>query len=262
MKLRRPAILVFAALLAGLPFTTTSALAVPQTTSSTSAPAAVEPQAKELLQKMSNYLASLPELSVRTDGVTQVVRESGQRLDFDYSSVVRLRRPNHLRSDRRGDLASVAFYYDGKVFTLFGKDHQYFAQAAAPPTLDQALDAARDRYGLEVPAADLLLSRPYEALMEDVVAGSVVGRSLIDDVPCTHLAFVGNESDWQIWIENDATPLPRKLVIISKKVRGNPEFSVTFSDWNVAPKLDDSVFRFVPPAGAKKIDFLPKGGAR
>jgi hypothetical protein len=252
LKLRRLVVLGVLALTGG------SALAVPSSTANS-----VEPQAKDLLQKMSDYLGSQPELSVRTDGATEVVRDNGQRIEFDHSSLVRLKRPDKLRADRRGDLAAVELYYDGHTFSLFGKEHRYYAQSPAPPNIDQAIADARERLGIEAPAADLLYARPYEGLMGDVVSGMYVGKSFVGDTACHHLAFRGNETDWQIWIDAGATPLPRKLVIVSKKVKGTPEFRVALSEWNVSPKLDDAVFRFVPPPDATKIDFLPqKGGTK
>lgn len=238
-----------------------STLAAPNASSAPAAAPAVDAQAKDVLQKMSNYLGSQPELSVRADGATELVRDNGQRIELDHSSLVRLRRPDKLRSDRRGDVTALQFYYDGQTFTLFGKEHLYYAQAPAPPVLDQAIDAARERFGIEAPAADLLYSKPYDVLMEDVTSGVYVGKAIVGDISCHHLAFRGNETDWQIWVDAGATPLPRKLVIVSKKVKGSPEFRVVLSEWNLSPKLDDAVFRFVPPAGATKIDFVQKKGA-
>jgi hypothetical protein len=34
-----------------------------------------------------------------------------------------------------------------------------------------------------------------------------------------------------------------------------PEFRAQFSDWNLAPKIQDSQFAFTPPEGARKIVF-------
>ena len=73
---------------------------------------------------------------------------------------------------------------------------------------------------------------------------------------CTHLAFRGSEVDWQIWIEDGDKPLPRKFILTSKKVAGEPEFTVLIRSWDMAPELTNSEFSFTPPKGAKKIEFL------
>jgi hypothetical protein len=222
---------------------------------------AIDPQAKSLVQAMSDFLGNQPQLSVHAKGSTEVVLKSGEKIEMDHSSDVRVKRPNAMRSDREGEKVDLSFFYDGRTFTLVSKEKGNYAIAAAPPTLDAAIDTAREKLGIEAPGADLLYSKPYDALMEDVVGGTYVGKVMLDGTPCHHLAFRGNESDWQIWIEDGPRPLPRKLVITSKKVQGEPEFRVALSQWNMAPKFDDTTFRFTPPPGATRIDFLPPSGA-
>lgn len=222
----------------------------------------VDPKARTLLKRMSDFLASQPQLSVQADGSTEVVLKTGEKVEFEHSSDVRLKRPNKLRSDRRGEKADAEFYYDGHSFTLYGKNQNYYATTAAPPTIDEAIDAARERLGIEAPAADLLYSNPYDILMEDVVSGTYLGTNAVRGVSCHHLAFRGNETDWQIWIEDGPKPVPCKFVIVSKKVQGSPEFSVEFSRWNFSPRLDEAVFHFTPPSDAKRIGFLGETASR
>jgi hypothetical protein len=62
--------------------------------------------------------------------------------------------------------------------------------------------------------------------------------------------------DWQIWIEDGDKPLPRKLILTSKQVKGEPQFTVVIRNWDLTPKLTDQEFSFTPPKGAKKIEFL------
>jgi hypothetical protein len=216
----------------------------------------VDPKARALLEKMSDFLGGQRQFSVEVDGSTEVVLQSGEKVEFDHSSDVRLKRPDKLRSDRRGEKADVEFYYDGRSFTLYGKKNHYYATADAPATIDEAIDAARERLGIEAPGADLLYNKPYDVLMDDVVSGTYLGTVAVRGVSCHHLAFRGNETDWQIWIEDGPRPVPCKFVITSKKVQGLPEFTVEFSQWNFSPRLGDEVFHFTPPGNAKRIDFL------
>jgi hypothetical protein len=87
--------------------------------------------------------------------------------------------------------------------------------------------------------------------------GFYVGLHSVHGVECHHLAFVGEDVDFQVWIENSKTPLPRKVIITSKLVAGAPQFTALLSDWNVSAQLPDSLFSFVEPEGAEKIGFLP-----
>jgi hypothetical protein len=43
-------------------------------------------------------------------------------------------------------------------------------------------------------------------------------RGAVIGVECDHLAFRNADTDWQIWIESGAKPIPRKYVITSKGI--------------------------------------------
>jgi hypothetical protein len=47
-------------------------------------------------------------------------------------------------------------------------------------------------------------------------------------------------------------------VITTRDLPNAPQFTVTISKWNLTPKFDDKTFRFTAPAGAKRVDFLPR----
>jgi hypothetical protein len=217
---------------------------------------AIDPRADQELRRMSSYLAGLDRFRVTSTAVDEVVTTSGQKLQQVSTSQVSLKRPNRLRSDRVGPFADMTFRYDGRSFSLYGKRTGMYALAPAPATLDGAIDVARDQYGLDAPGADLLLSRPYDVLMDGVTDGTYVGLEPIDGVPCHHLAFRGQDVDWQIWIQDGPEPLPRRYVITSKTVPGSPEFTVRLANWEPHAPLADQLFEFTPPPGATRIQFL------
>jgi hypothetical protein len=233
-------------------------LGAPVTSEASAQQRGVAPEAAQRLREMSEYLAGLDRFALHTEGTVEEVLDDGQTLAFPYASDVKVSRKAGLRSDRLGEKTSVEFYYDGESFTLYGKDQNVYATAKAPPTLDAAIDAARQEFGIEAPGADLLYADPYAILTEDVVSGFVVGQGTIDGVPCDHLAFRGNEVDWQIWIEDGPEPVPRRFAITSKKIEGSPEFVVELSDWDTDPGFTDEVFEFRPPRGAREIEFQPE----
>jgi hypothetical protein len=135
--------------------------------------------------------------------------------------------------------------------TLACKESNTYETVEAAPTLDATIDKMRKDFKIDAPGADLLYSKPYEILMEQVVGGRFVGRETIDGVAANHLAFRGEQVDFQLWIEDGPRPVPLRFVITTKTVKGNPEFSVQLSNWNTQPKLSDALFAFHAPAGAK-----------
>jgi hypothetical protein len=218
----------------------------------------IDPKADDILRRMSGYLASLQSFRVASTSVDELVLPDGQKVQSVAESLVAVKRPNRLRSDRVGPLADAEFRYDGSTFSIYGKRLNLYASAAAPPTLDAAIDAARDRFGLYAPGGDLLFSDPYGVLMQDTTQGRYVGLDPIDGVPCHHLAFRGREVDWQIWIEDGPEPLPLRYVITSKNDFGQPEFQVRLSRWEPHAVIADQTFVFVPPPGSARIELLPQ----
>jgi hypothetical protein len=225
--------------------------------------AAIDPKADQILRKMSDYVAGLEQFSLQTENTLEVVLRSGEKIQYDSPAGASIKRPNKLRADRKGDIVNQEFYYDGKTLTLYHKDRNYYATVEAPPTIDETIDFAREYLDVYAPGSDLIYKNAYSILTEDVISGFYVGMSVVGGIKCHHLAFRGNEVDWQIWIEEGDKPLPRKFIVTSKWMTGAPQFTVTIKSWNLSPKLTEDMFTFVPPKGAQKIDFirLTSGGA-
>jgi hypothetical protein len=194
--------------------------------------AAIDPQADKVLRQMSEYLNSLQQFTIHVENTTDVLLKSGHKMQVGSAVDVSVRRPDRMRADIAGDLRSQQLFYDGKSIT--GRKVNYYATMEVPSTMEEALDHARESFGLFAPAADLVSKNSYDILTEDVTSGDYIGLHKVHGVECHHLLFTQDEVDWQIWIENSKTPLPR-----------------------LSPKLPDNLFVFVPPDMARKIEFLP-----
>lgn len=217
----------------------------------------IDPQADSILRQMSDYMNTLGQFIVRAENGADTLLSSGQILQMGRSMEVFVRRPDRLRGNMNGGRFDQEFYYDGKSITLFSKGVNYYATTEAPSTIEAALDEAEQSFGLVAPFADLISQNAYDTLIEDVTLGIYVGLSNVLGVECHQLAFRGEETDWQIWIENSERPLPRKFMITSKWVTGAPRFVGLITDWDLSPELQDSLFTFAVPEGARMIDFLP-----
>jgi hypothetical protein len=222
-------------------------------------PAGIDPQATRLLKASTDFLARQKRFDVETRSSLEVVLTSGQKIQFDHLARQSVQRPNKLRADRVGDLVEQSFYYDGKSLTLFNPRQKYYATVAAPGTLEEMLDFARSTLDIVAPASDLIYTNAYDILMTDVTQGFVVGEGVVEGVRCDHLAFRAPHVDWQIWIQQGAQPLPRKLVITTRDQPGAPQFSVVVTKWNLKPTFTDRTFAFNAPAGASQVEFMPLG---
>lgn len=215
---------------------------------------AAEADAKTLLKAMSDYLAAQKSLSFAYDTNFEVVTKDDQKLSLASSGTVSLSRPDKLRAARAGGFANVEMVFDGKTLTLLGKDVKLYAQVEAPGTLDQLIDALREKYHRPLPGADLLLSNVYDELMPDVVDLKDLGSGIVGGTECDHLAFRTKEVDWQIWIAQGDKPYPCRYVITAKQVAQSPQYSIQIRDWKAGADVATDDFSFDNAAGAKKVD--------
>ena len=170
---------------------------------------------------------------------------------------MQLSRPDKLRATRTGGYRDVEVVFDGKLVTVNDKDSKNYAQIEAEGTADQLIDVLREKNGVVAPGADLLLPNVFDVMIADVVESTVIGKGVIDGVECDHLAFRNIETDWQIWIESGARPIPRKYVITSKGVGEAPQYTLRIKEWKT--DLPADAFAFKPEQSAKKLSLAELG---
>ena len=91
-------------------------------------------------------------------------------------------------------------------------------------------------------------------MTERVQQGHYVGLHQVNGRDCHHLAFRQKLVDWQIWIDAGEKAVPRKLLIIYKKLPDQPRFGATLDDWNLSPNIADDQFVFAPPPDARRVE--------
>jgi hypothetical protein len=208
-------------------------------------------EAEKLLKGMADYVAGQKTLAVTFDSDIEVITSNLQKIQFTSSGQVQLSRPDKLRATRTGGYRDVEIVFDGKMLTVNNKDGKDYAQMEAAGTAEDLIDVLREKHGVVAPGADLLLSNVFNVMMADVVEAAVIGKGVIDGVECDHLAFRNVETDWQIWIESGAKPIPRKYVITSKGIGEAPQYTLRIKDWKTDVPAD--AFAFKPDPSFKKI---------
>src|SRR5258708_4231416 len=215
---------------------------------------------------MTDYTAAQKSISATFDSDIEVVTPELEKIQFTSSGKLQLERPDKLRISRTGGYADVQLVYDGKTVSIYGNNAKAYGQADLAGTIDQLVDLIQAKSGAAMPGTDLLLSNAYDELMSNVILASHIGQGVVDGVECEHLAFRGVDTDWQIWIESGARPVPRKYVITSKTVAGAPQYTLRIKDWKTDAIADADAFVFKPPAGVTKVDLdsgtmvTPAGG--
>jgi len=229
-------------------------LMVAMTAQATDVKPAIDPKADALLRRMGDCLAQAQFFSVNAEIWQDVQLESGQRVQAGRTVDLQVRRPNRFHAEVRSTRHNRGLYYDGATLTLLNRAQSFYGSIPAPATLDAALDTASERFGITLPLEDIIVSDPYQSAIRKVTAGTYLGPVTVLGVPCEHLAFSLGKVDWQVWIEQGATPVPRKIVITYKDEENTPEYTAILSHWDFQTKLPDFLFTFEPPQGATKID--------
>jgi hypothetical protein len=225
-------------------------------------PPGVDVNADEILRSMTSYMAGLKQFSVETENSIERVTADGQTIQFVSPGKVTVSRPDKLLAERRDNLADQVFYYDGKSLTLYNPGSKIYATATAPGNIDAMLEFAQEKLDVTAPAGDLIDSRSYDLLMQDVKSGAYIGVETVAGQRCHHLAYRAGEVDWQVWVHDGDRPYPCRYVITSKDVVGEPQFSVQVAKFDPAPKINQAMFHFVPPAAAVAVEFQPLSEAR
>jgi hypothetical protein len=215
-------------------------------------PARAEDPAKTL-KAMTDYLGAQKTLSASFDSDIEIITPDLQKIQFASSGQIKMSRPDKLRVRRTGGYADVELVYDGKSLSVYGNNAKSYVQADVPGTVDQMIDTIQVKSGVAMPGTDLLLSSAFDDMMATTSEGKHIGLGVVDGVECEHLAFRGPDTDWQIWIETGAKPVPRKYVITSKHLAGAPQYTLRVRDWKTDAFADADTFMFKPPAGATKV---------
>jgi hypothetical protein len=243
-------------LLLGLSAVFAVGTATAQTAKPPPATAEIEPKAIEALKTMGAYLRTLKIFTVRSDTAIDEVLDTGQKVQFGGTVEYRVRAPNRLRADIHSDRKQRQYFYDGKTLTVWGPRNRYYASVPASGSIGQLVQVAEQKHGVELPLSDLFLWGTDQAGLDDIRSATYIGPARIGGLDTDHYAFRQQDVDWQLWIERGRTPLPRKLVITTLQEPSQPQY-VAVLKWDLAPKLDDAVFRFVPPKDARRIVFAP-----
>jgi hypothetical protein len=213
-----------------------------------------DPKAIAALERMGAYLRSQTAMRIVAETATDDLIGGNQKVQLVGTVELMVRRPDRLRANVTTDRKTEQIYYDGKTFTVYQPKLQYYASFSAPPTLAGLMDVAEQRYGLDMPLADLFAWGTERSRPADILGATNLGTSTIKGAPCDHYAFHQADVDWQVWIQQGDQPLPRKLIITTITERSQPQHSAVMT-WDLAPRISDPLFTFSPPQGAHRIEF-------
>jgi hypothetical protein len=219
-------------------------------------PGAPPPDARALLLRMAEFLGKTQRMSVTVRGGYDAVQASGQKVEWNEIRTLVLSRPDRLRMEsERSDGARSLVVFDGKTISTFDEAGRVYAQAPEPGGVDEGIVYLVRDLGIRLPLAALFLSHAATELDQRVRSVQYVEKTGILGAPAHHIIGRTDTVNFQVWITDDAQPLPQRIVLTYPKAPGQPQFWAQFSSWNMSADAADSLFTFTPPADASKIPF-------
>jgi hypothetical protein len=217
----------------------------------------MEPAAAAALDKMGAFLRGLNSFEVKADVTTEDVLEGGQKLQFGNQVTYTVNRPNKLAADIRSAMVHRRYNYDGTTFTVENARDGYYAQVPLSGSIGNLLSAADEMFGISFPLQDLFRWGDVSSNAATPREGFLVGVETIGGFETNHYAYRQDGVDFQLWLDNSSTPIPRKMVITQVSDSAQPQYVANFT-WNLAARLASDSFAFVPSPNAQKIKFQPR----
>ena len=213
-------------------------------------------KALAVLQGMSDYLSKEQTISFRARTFFDVVQEDGIKVKTAREVDVILKRPNHLQANTLDDTgAAASAWYDGSKLTVWRKSANEVMTLDFADDTDKLLDELVDKYEFQIALADLLYSDVSKALGENAISSQYIGLRMVDGVQCHLISFESDGADWQLWVEADTTPVPRRFVIDYVIAEHQPQFMAQLDAWSLGGEYEDSRFTAVVPEGVKQVEF-------
>jgi hypothetical protein len=218
---------------------------------------AFDPQAREILRNMCQFMKSQQQFSFKAEVTDDLLSDTGKPIEYSFNLTGDVRRPDMLRIKGEGDLVDKEFIYDGKAFTLYDKTYNVYATEEVPADIEGALDTAYKKHGLTIALADIASARLCEHMSTGISNGRYEGIHHVRGVPAHHFSFDRGDARFQIWVATGDQPLLKKVVISREGSPYSPRWAAYFTEWDFNPQFQDTLFAFVPPQGAEKIEFAP-----
>jgi hypothetical protein len=215
-----------------------------------------DPKALDVLNSMSAYTTSLDQFQIKAEVFGDARLDAGLIVSNPSEVTITVDRPNSLYITSFDGVNTREIYIHKGQLTLFNTESNFYARAAVPEDIKDAMQYVIEELDLDVPLADLMFADSTLALMtaQDTLL-YLTDKSRIGGVDCHHLAVRGDEIDLQLWVEEGDRPAPRKILMTMKWEGGSPR-SAALMEFSKLDDLDATTFEFKAPEGAHEINFV------
>jgi len=222
--------------------------------------APISTDVRDALTRMSKTLLA-NDFSFQSNTLRAYAGPTGELLHIVHKTKIIVRRPDRLLVDAAGDDGTTKMFYDGIDLTIYGAEAKQYARIPVSGNIQEMVDAAEARLGIDMPLADFLSNDPDKSLLAGVTSGGQVGMATIDGVRCRHFFFIQSpDLELELWLEDNDKALPRRLFVTYQSLPGRPSFFAELSNWDFSSHHPDTDFVFQPPAGVAQVELASRSG--
>ena len=236
---------------------------------------ALDGKALAVLRSSFDFLSSASNYSTTLTNSATIDAGRGRKQETTGRYEISVELPNKLALIiKDGDLR-CSVISDGNALCTIAPPLKAYAQRDAPKSLAEIFDSDEMRNIVQGDLSDLLflnnftLKNPFETVMTGVQSLKIQGEDTLEnDVKAYHLHFVEKDFQWDMWVQQGAQPVLRKIVIVRERVATDEQGQVKqtktivskFDNWKVNAGLPKESFVYTPPNGVLRVPTLISRG--
>lgn len=220
---------------------------------------AAEPDADQLLRRMTDTLAAAKSLSFSATREMDAALLEGRQLAEKATVTVVVQRPDKIAATAESRNGTRRIVSDGSTLSLLDVNANHYATLPMRASIDSLVARLDDKYGFTPPLAEFALNDPYAGFRSNARTVTYLGRAKtrggflgLGGVECHRLGLQGPLANAELWI-GVADNLPRQLIATFNRA-DRPQLKIRFSRWNLGAPVSAADFAFSPPKGAEKIE--------
>jgi hypothetical protein len=216
----------------------------------------ISEKAIQQLQEMADFLGKMKAGRVTIRNQSDEILESGQKVQMESTRVLAIRAPDRMAVDFSSDTVKRRIVYDGKTVTMLEMPRNVYMSQEMPATLSETLDVLASKYGMSIPAAELLRSGFMAKLKPQLRSAGYMSASRADGSMRVTVTLRTDWADAEIWFRAEDKPLPLKIIINYTQIPSTPKYVATYENWDLTNPAD-SAFELKLPADARREEMVP-----
>jgi hypothetical protein len=220
-------------------------------------PADLEARAVAVIKQVAELHKGARAMHADAELETTVTEGKGER-KIEIKAAIDLKRPNHfaLRARNAKDPAGgLELVCDGKTLFTHMRRLKQYTEAKAPADLAD-IGQTLPNFGHTTTGMlfqNVLTEEPEDLLLEGATACTYVGREKLGEAAADHVKVKQADLEWEVWVAAEGKPFVLKVISRTGGEEAKVVTVETYRNWKVDHKLDEAVFKFDPPADAKKV---------